>query len=849
MLGFKRFFTCGLILLLSLLCVSCGGKEKDLDYSNHQYSEFINTILEAYSYSNQKSEIVELNDETAVFKVDNGKSRYILFDLKNQRVISSDYKMKNKNTIKLANFTNGVTDIQYDYSYDDNGNVSNIKSSMVDYKFFYNDKAKIIEKWQNGNLLESKEYDGNNLDSILYLNNYKIDYIYGGDNLIYEVYGNDELLYDLSYNTDSALETYYDVSSDRLYQYNYYNLEQFKNISVNDFNINYTYADDIIYTKYNYKGLDNCGYKVNGSLYSLDYEASVQNDIADRPRYVTIDCGDYKYNIEYEYIEKEPMVEELTEDNYEDYIYNITSDVKVDKIKNNIYEMEYRYNDFGLISYYSYGDMVYEYKYDDYGQLNSYKINGDIKYIDYDNSGNIIQYNNNEYRYTSVGNLNRMISLNGQNIEYDEIGNPTKYKNLDLIWNGRTLKSYGNAKFNYDKYGNRIQKHVGNNTTNYYYDNSNIIYECNDDYVIYYIYLNDSIIGLKYNGKDYYYVKNAQNDVLGIVDQNGNLVVSYTYDPFGNIIEVSGLLKDSLGFDNPIRFKSYYYDKEIDLYYLQTRYYDPSCGRFINQDDTIYLQGTYLLNNASKNLYAYCMNDPINKIDEKGTSARWVIASCKFLYADLDLISDDRLGATMLVLNGGNVYTAFHETAQILASDQLQNDGHFCSLEVPCKKLNGYTGEIDILVDSKYVYEVKNYFDSQSAAARQVKNYVDANQGLKIGKIPFDDKIVNFLGDKIKMRVQFVGSGVIKYSFSLEYSFKFLWKNVQVKRAIEEERLKKALMIATWAGIAVAGAIIVATIVEDFVTYGAGVADDAYSIGVAASSYSGIVSTGVLCFL
>ena len=63
------------------------------------------------------------------------------------------------------------------------------------------------------------------------------------------------------------------------------------------------------------------------------------------------------------------------------------------------------------------------------------------------------------------------------------------------------------------------------------------------------------------------------------------------------------------------------------------------------------------------------MNDSINKIDEKGTSAKWVIASCKFLYADLDLISDDRLGATMLVLNGGNVYTAFHKTAQILTSD------------------------------------------------------------------------------------------------------------------------------------------------------------------------------------
>lgn len=431
----------------------------------------------------------------------------------------------------------------------------------------------------------------------------------------------------------------------------------------------------------------------------------------------------------------------------------------------------------------------------------------------------------------------------------DELGNPTKYKNLDLIWNGRTLKSYGNVKFNYDKYGNRIQKNIGDNTTDYYYDNSKIIYELNDDYEINYIYLNDTIVGLKYNGKEYYYVKNVQNDVLAIVDQNGNVMVSYTYDPFGSVIEVSGSLKDSLGADNPIRFKSYYYDKEIDLYYLQSRYYDPSCGRFISPDDTIYLQGTYLLNNTSKNLYAYCMNDPINKIDEEGTSARWVIASCKFLYADLDLISDDKLGATMLVLNGGNVYNAFHETAQILASDQLQNKGYFCALEYPCNKPNGSKGEIDILADFKYVYEVKNYFDSQSSAAQQVRNYVYSNPGYEIGTASFNDKIVNFLGNKIKMRVQYVGSGVIKYSFSLEYSFKLLWKNIQVKKAIEEEKLKNALMIVTWAGIAVAGAIIVATIVEDFVTYGAGVADDAYSVGVAASSYAGIVSSGVLCFL
>ena len=74
----------------------------------------------------------------------------------------------------------------------------------------------------------------------------------------------------------------------------------------------------------------------------------------------------------------------------------------------------------------------------------------------------------------------------------------------------------------------------------------------------------------------------------------------------------------------------------------------------------------------------------------------------------------------------------------------------------------------------------------------------------------------------------------------MEYSFKLLWKNIQVKKVIEEEKLKNSLMIVTWAGIAVAGAIIVATFVEDVVTYGAGVADDAYSVGVAASSYAGM---------
>ena len=157
------------------------------------------------------------------------------------------------------------------------------------------------------------------------------------------------------------------------------------------------------------------------------------------------------------------------------------------------------------------------------------------------------------------------------------------------------------------------------------------------------------------------------------------------------------------------------------------------------------------------------------------------------------------------------------------------------------------TGEIDILVDSKYVYEVKPKNESHKKAHDQILDYVNANKDLGYleGEYSFPNKKVNFLGDRIKMEVEYEGEGVIKYYFWNEYSYRFLWSNVKVKREIEEEKLKNALVIATWVGIAVAGAIIVATIVEDFVTYGAGVADDAYSVGIAASSYSSTVSSVV----
>ncbi len=90
-----------------------------------------------------------------------------------------------------------------------------------------------------------------------------------------------------------------------------------------------------------------------------------------------------------------------------------------------------------------------------------------------------------------------------------------------------------------------------------------------------------------YNGNRYFYLKNAQGDVTGLVNASGTQVVSYTYDPWGAPLSVSGTMASTLGAANPLRYRGYVYDSETGLYYLSSRYYNPVWGRFINADSLI----------------------------------------------------------------------------------------------------------------------------------------------------------------------------------------------------------------------------------------------------------------------
>ena len=124
-----------------------------------------------------------------------------------------------------------------------------------------------------------------------------------------------------------------------------------------------------------------------------------------------------------------------------------------------------------------------------------------------------------------------------------------------------------------------------------------------------------------YNGSNYYYyLRNAQGDILGIVSAYGAVVASYTYDVWGNVLSVTGSMSASLGTLNPLRYRGYVYDTETKLYYLNSRYYNPATGRFINADIFV-STGQGVLGN---NMFAYCNNNPVNMVDDGGNWPKWV---------------------------------------------------------------------------------------------------------------------------------------------------------------------------------------------------------------------------------
>ena len=229
---------------------------------------------------------------------------------------------------------------------------------------------------------------------------------------------------------------------------------------------------------------------------------------------------------------------------------------------------------------------------------------------------------------------------------YDAIGNPLTYtgsKSYTMTWTRgnklATVKPYGSTyaqSYLYDADGLRTRKTLVSNSNvstqiNYFWVGNTLKSEWaeNGSYEIVYDYdAVGRICGFAYsqNGGTatyYKYIRNAQGDVTHIVNNSGSVVAAYTYDTWGKLISIkNGSGTDitntttSIGYINPIRYRGYYYDNETGFYYLQSRYYDPAMGRFINADSQLNMGEGPL----GCNLFTYCENDPVNCIDPHGNS-------------------------------------------------------------------------------------------------------------------------------------------------------------------------------------------------------------------------------------
>ena len=291
------------------------------------------------------------------------------------------------------------------------------------------------------------------------------------------------------------------------------------------------------------------------------------------------------------------------------------------------------------------GEVKVRYYYDGLNQLGLEQNawTGKCYHYDYDDGGNIIKKqvypygssasdpSTQTYTYTYGDSewKDLLTNYNGTAITYDGIGNPQNWagSKKNLTWeNGRQLKSLQNGgtgiSYTYDESGLRTSKTVGGVTTRYERDaNGKVVYQSDGSVSLYYYYdASGNIATFSYNGTRYAYRKNVQGDVIAITDLYGNVAAKYTYDAWGNVTSVTdgnGNVNSSrlfIGNANPIRYRSYFYDTDTSWYYLNSRYYDPMVGRFINADAYVHT-GESLVGG---DMFAYCYNNPIVNFDSSG---------------------------------------------------------------------------------------------------------------------------------------------------------------------------------------------------------------------------------------
>ncbi len=325
----------------------------------------------------------------------------------------------------------------------------------------------------------------------------------------------------------------------------------------------------------------------------------------------------------------------------------------------------YAYDANGNITQITNADGVVQnkYYYDDLNQLireDNRSTNHSYVY-EYDNAGNITSkktyvfttgtlgpvLSTVNYTYGDSSWKDLLTKYGSTTITYDAIGNPLTIGSNSLTWQGRQLKSWYDGSnttinYGYNADGIRTYKEVYDASTGtttrheYLLSGSQIVKETvyvngTESYTLVYLYdETGSPIGYRYRTPSYasgvfdayFYEKNLQGDIIKVFNQSGTQLANYIYDAWGNpTITYLGNGASTPAKYNPFAYRGYYLDIETGWYYLQSRYYNPIWGRFINADNQISGVGSEI---RGYNLFVYCFNNPINMKDSTGNWPRWI---------------------------------------------------------------------------------------------------------------------------------------------------------------------------------------------------------------------------------
>lgn len=395
-----------------------------------------------------------------------------------------------------------------------------------------------------------------------------------------------------SYNDDNTLESF-----QKAYGFRYYTYDGLKRVTETTTK---DHEDTVFTTAYTYKDTDSTA---SGQIASIQntsagietpYDVTYSYIYDDRGNILSVTAGNQTTSYEYD------LANQLTRENNQ--AGNFTHTWEYDNAGNILCRKEYAYTTGSLDNAtvtdtvnYTYDD---DWVSDDGEALNDSEANDDppLKW----------------------GDL--LASYDGVEIEYDQIGNPLTDGTWTYTWqHGRELATMSKDgvtwNYSYNADGLRTKRTDGSKTYTYVYDQGTLVrMKLNGKQMMFSHTPDGAPLAIVYDDLLYYYVTNLQGDVVAILDAAGNKVVEYTYDAWGNLLSCTGTEASTLGVANPLRYRGYVYDTETGLYYLQSRYYDPEMGRFINADGLL-STGQGLLGH---NMFAYCGNNPIMGYDPSG---------------------------------------------------------------------------------------------------------------------------------------------------------------------------------------------------------------------------------------